>query len=41
MIANGGLVVARVEREKLEVYQRRYQQYIKTAKALHALESVQ
>jgi len=42
LLAQGGTVVARarldaVEREKLELYQRRYAEYVRTAKALQAL----
>ena len=42
LLAQGGTAVARarldaVEREKLELYQRRYADYVRTAKALQAL----
>ena len=42
LAASGGSPLARakldaVEREKLELYQRRYAEYVRTAKALHAL----
>jgi hypothetical protein len=44
LIAGGGSALARsrleaVEREKLETYQRRYQEYVRIAKALQALTS--
>jgi len=42
LLASGGTPLMRarleaVEREKLELYQRRYEEYVRTAKALHAL----
>lgn len=42
LLVESGTTVARarldaVEREKLELYQRRYAEYVRTAKALHAL----
>jgi hypothetical protein len=42
LLAQGGTVVSRarldaVEREKLDLYQRRYAEYVRTAKALQAL----